>query len=380
MKKIVTIRNPRLYYAYKEEYDDAVLGSMSSRTEFTGEITEKFEEAIAKKVGRKYAVSTLTCTTALYMSLRVIGILTDFKNTNLLSTSFVHVAPADQALAAGYNVFLNDIDDYQNMIFRNSFDKEFSVILCAGLHGYSIDYDRLESFRKENNIPYIINDAAQSYFATWKGVESCKFGDISCLSFDIRKVMTSPFGQGGVCLTDNKEIYDLLISVRKYAQDTIDKGNYLGGLNGFLPQQISAALLVSLNHVDEEIEVRDKYHRHYNEALAHLPLELPKILDDVNPSHQKYPILCRSKEERETLYKYMKERDIYLSKVLPGMSLRNLKGKYPYTEVVCEDTPRADSVCDRILSLPINPEVNEQEIETVISSLCSFYEGKLDAN
>jgi len=378
--KILHSRMPRLYSAYKQEYDEAILSSLCLEREFTGPIVESFENRIAKLTNRKYAVCTLTCTLALYFACRAVSIVEGF-GKNILSQAYVHIAPVSQAMAAGFNVYLNDIDEYANISLTNDYDVDFSCIIFAGLFGNTIDYDELEKFKNKFNIRYSIDDNAQSFGSFWKGNPAASYADISCISFDVRKVLTSPFGMGGMCLTDNEELYNLIKSFRAYGSVTGSVGadqktDYIGGTNGYLPQQLAAALMVSLDHFEEELIRRKEIWRYYRESLSDLPLDFIDPHPNTWSCSSKFPILLKNREEKCKLFDHFISKEIIVSQNFPNRPLNSYGLMFPGSSLICDgNINRSNEYCDRVLTLPIHPHLTDYEVETVVETLTRYLKG-----
>lgn len=388
MNSIVTQRSPKLYFKYKEEYDEVLHNYFSRGSNndsdrprdglswflISPQVIE-FEEKMAKRCGRKYAVMTHNCTTALYLANRTIGILTNFENNNVLTTGYVYVAPVDQALSTGFNVFLNDVCGSDcHMVLENKHDVKFSTMISVGLFGSTVNYDDYIEFKERHKIKYWIQDSAQSFGTTWNSVPSDSFGDMTCLSFCEVKNFTCPIGTGGMVLTDNDEMYSILIALRKNGNIG---GNYLGGINGYAPSVLSAMLLVSEKHFDEEIRHKKTLLKLYDTLIHSSPLNnhittYNNFTEESVP--QKYPIFVKSSEEKKKLKKFLKDNyNISISSVYPYKPVSENTYKYNNTRVISAKLPVSKKICDTVLALPIQAEISMEEVELVICAIKDFY-------
>ena len=365
-------RMPKLYFSHKEEYDESFLQSAKSASEFGGECVNSLESELCKKFNRKYAVATLTGTMALYLAYRCARILS-YKN--VLMPSWTHPACIDQALANGHDVFLNDIQTSDcSMKLENKFAKfDADILLSVGLFGHGIDYDSIQQFQKKQNIKFLINDAAQNYGSLWEGTQSCSYGDIVCLSFDAKKLLTSPFGQGGMCLTDSQEIYEILKSLIKNGKNKESK--YLGGTNGFMPNIIASGLLVTLKYLDKEICERKRISKIYSQVIQKFEDSLSAVLPTLGADsvYQKYPFLCTSQNMKNDITRYMKEQKIVFSKVIPHNPLPEYNLSSYSGEIYCDSYENARYICDRILSFPISSELTNSQIEYICGKMNDYF-------
>ena len=226
-------------------------------------------------------------------------------------------------------------------------------MVYVNLYGNPADYDRIKSYCEKNQI-ILIEDAAQSQGAYYGDIPSGSMGDVSVFSFDPMKNMPS-FGSGGMVLTDNKEICERVISLRRHAVKSAD---FDYGYNSVISEDHAGQLNVLLNHYDELQKDRERVaHRYYN--------NLPNktfIKGDANnrSSHHKLVMLA---DNRDVLKEYLEqqgvETKIHYSQILDPVNT----GLYPV----------AESICRQAISLPVYPFLQNEEIDYICEKIEDFY-------
>jgi len=383
--KVTMSRTPYTYFAYQEEYDEAIRSACAEPYDTIGPTMLDLEERLAKLCGKKYAIVTTSCTMAMFLSLRAVNYLNGFKNNNILIQNYTYTAVPEQCMNAGFNVYFNDIEyETSNIELVNEWDIDFDYMLVTGLYGNTIDYDELQKFKETYNIKYVIDDAAQSFPANWDGKPACSFADISCLSFESRKCLTTPFSQGGAVVTDDEELYNYISSMR--AHGSTEKGSddfsniftstsktFIGGINGFIALQNCAALSVSLNHLEEEIIKRNQIAETYKSEFKDLPITYTKILEKTSPVYCKFQMFVENREIKEALHAHICAQDVLISLGAPPKPLSKYDYSYNDVDFYSYKDENAQRVCDTCINLPIHPMLTDEQVEHVIKSVRGYF-------
>jgi UDP-2-acetamido-2-deoxy-ribo-hexuluronate aminotransferase len=339
----------RLYEHYKIEFNEAAQKSWTQGKAILGEETKKLESNISKKYSRQYAIAVGSATDGLYFALRAAGIGKEHK---VFCPVLSYVATAGAIRRIGSKIKFIDTDSNGNI--GNFFhEKTPDAIVYVNLYGNIADYDRIQTYCQKNQI-ILIEDAAQSQGAYHKEIPSGALGDVSVFSFDPMKNMPS-FGSGGMVLTDNKNICERVISLRRHALNG-KLFNY--GYNSVISEDHAAQLNFLLDHYDELQDNRERIARRY---YSNLPNKIFIKSNDKNKSS--YHKLVMLADNRDHLKEYLTEQGIetkiHYSETLDIINL----GSYPM----------AESITHKAISLPIYPFLQDNEIDYICEKIENFY-------
>ncbi len=344
-----------------ENMKKKVLEILDSGRFIKGPVLKEFEEEFAKFCGKKYGIGTCNGTNAIYLALRVLSIK---EGDEVLVPSHTFVASASPILYLGAKPIFVDIDENYNIDLndlQNKITNKTKAIMCVHLYGLMNDMDKLIKIKEKYNL-FLIEDAAQAHCAEYKGKRAGSFGDISCFSFFPSKNMTVA-GDGGMVLTDNEEIYERLKALREHGQ----KQRFLYGelsLN-FRMSEISAAIgLEQLKYVEEWVEKRRKIAEAYNSNLSN---NIIKPIEEENKKHAYHLYVIRTKN-RDKLKEYLNDNNIQT-----GIHYPIPLHKQPiFKEFTCS-LPRTEQYVKEILSLPMFPDLEEQQVEFICKKINEFY-------
>jgi dTDP-4-amino-4,6-dideoxygalactose transaminase len=237
--------------------------------------------------------------------------------------------------------------------------------MYVNLYGNIIDYDKLTAYRTlwaDYDIP-VIEDAAQSFGAYYRGHPSGKLGDISILSFDPTKNLNN-YGSGGMVLTNDPDIND---AVCDYYNNGKFNQHSVPGTNSKMSEADCAQMLVKLKYFDSWQKRRTKIAEYYTEQLSDLPgIVVIPVESQVEHSWHKYAIHVRSRlqfQHRldqlgiETRVHY--NRPLHLEPVSFIYAIDHNMGILNGAEDFCKTT----------VSLPIYPELMDAEVEHVVDSI-----------
>jgi dTDP-4-amino-4,6-dideoxygalactose transaminase len=235
--------------------------------------------------------------------------------------------------------------------------------MYVNLFGNIIDYDKLTVYRQmwsENDIP-IIEDAAQSWGAYYRGVPSCKLGDISCLSFDPTKNLNN-YGSGGMILTDDPEIWEMINDMRDNG-----KGNehINSGTNSKMSEADCAQMIVKLRYFEGWQARRKLIADYYTSELSNYVVT-PDVHPNVEHAWSKYVI---HHKDRMFLANDLSNAGIETKINYPKpLHLHTLAFAYDieYNIGILEGAEEFSKTC---LSLPIYPELTDAEVEQVVETI-----------
>lgn len=355
----------RQYQNLRDELLAAVDRVYASGQVLDGHFTEEFERQIALRCGRKYAIAVNSGTQALIFAQQLL-----FKQgTKILIPSVSFVATINSVLLNGNEPVLCDVDDHA-LIDLESIDyaiKGAGVggIMYVNIFGNTVDYDKFKvmtEFFNQNLL--VIEDAAQSFGASFKGQPSGSLGDISILSFDPTKNLNN-YGSGGMVLVDN-------LADAKFVKDLRDNGKANdhdnAGTNSKMSESDCAQMLIKLKHFNKWQKRRSEIAEYYsNELVSYVDIPIP-TQGCVHAWH-KYVIKC---SDRRALQHHLSKLGIE-TKVHYDRPLYEYSVGYPYINYASELYRQASAFCSECLSLPIYPELTDSEVEAVVGAVREFY-------
>jgi len=240
------------------------------------------------------------------------------------------------------------------------------AIIAVDLFGQLADYDKIEKIAKKYNL-LLIEDAAQSFGASYKDKKSCSFGNVAATSFYPAKPFGC-YGDGGAIFTNSLEQANLYKSIRVHGQDTDKYDNIRIGLNSRLDTIQAAVLLRKLNIFNHELKQRNDIADYYNESLKEC-VQIPEIKNNYISSWAQYSIALSDNTNREELIQLLEEQEIPTAIFYKnpfnalGMYRRNSSDNYPVS----------DKISNSILSLPMHPYLSIEELDKITSVIKGYY-------
>ena len=366
----------------------AVLQVLKSDFLTQGPKVEQFEKEFAKYVGAKYAVAVSSGTAALHLSNLAIGIK---KGAKVITSPITFVASANAVLYCGGEIDFVDIDEKTYTIdleqveekLKNSPKGTYSAIIPVDMAGYPVNVEKLRQIADKYDL-YIIEDSCHApgaYFIDSNNkkqlVGNGNFSDLQIFSFHPVKHIAT--GEGGMITTNNKALYDRLISLRthgitksKERMTQNDGGWYYEmqelGFNYRL-SDIHAALGISqLKRANENIIKRNTIAQRYNEAFKSINgIRTPFVDNNVFHAYHLYIIQVQKRKE---LYDYLKKHNIFTQVHYIPVHLQPYYKKLGWKK---NDFPKAEAYYEHCLSLPMFPTLTDNEQEYVIEKIKEFF-------
>ncbi len=346
---------------------------------YTNKCTKWLEENL--KIGK--GLLTTSCTHALEMA----AILCDIKpGDEVIAPSYTFVSTVNAFVLRGAKIVFVDIrPDTMNIdenLIEAAITEKTKVIVPVHYAGVSCEMDKIMDIARRYNL-YVVEDAAQGVMSTYKGQALGSIGDLGCYSFHETKNYS--MGEGGAIAIQNMEFSERAEIIREKGTDRsrflrgqIDKYSWVDIGSSFLPSELNAAyLLAQLEEADKINEDRLKSWNMYYEGLRDLEIkeiiELPYIPKECKHNAHMFYIKVKDLEERTELIEFLKDRRILsvfhyvpLHSAQAGKKFGRFNGEDVYTTKESE----------RLLRLPLYYKIEEEAIETVISSIYDFYNNK----
>ena len=328
----------------------------------------ELEKELSKFSGSKYCLSCSSGTDALLIPLMAKGISSGDK---IITTPFTYIATAEVIKLIGATPVFVDIDSQTFNMDAKKIKKVLNQpnikgIIPVNLFGLSADYDSIYEIISDSDI-FVLEDAAQSFGAIYKGRRSGSLGDVSATSFFPAKPLGC-YGDGGAIFTDNEKLHHIMESIRIHGQGENKYDCDRVGLNGRLDTLQAAVLLAKLDIYKEEIELRQNVSNQYSEKLKDY-VEVPFIPDNNTSVWAQYSILLKDDLARSKVVNELKDQDIpsmiYYQKPLHVQKTFN-DLKYNWG-----DFPVSEDISSRILSLPMDPYLDILEINRICKIITS---------
>ncbi|MDD3628887.1 MAG: DegT/DnrJ/EryC1/StrS family aminotransferase [Actinomycetota bacterium] len=264
----------------REKIEDNIKKVLDHGKYIMGPEVFELEEKLSNYVGIKHAISCSSGTDALLMSLMAYDI---GPGDYVITTPFTFISTAEVVALLGAKPVFIDIDENTYNIspqkirefLNNPVDpangkeinhKNIKGIIAVDIFGLPADYEKINNIAKEYNM-FVIEDAAQSFGAEFKGRKACSLSDIGCTSFFPSKPLGC-YGDGGMIFTDNDDLAEILRSIRVHGKGKDKYDNIRPGINGRLDTIQAAILLAKFEIFPEEIEKRQEVAQRYSEALS----------------------------------------------------------------------------------------------------------------
>lgn len=321
----------------------------------------ELEEKLAEFTGVKHCVSCGNGTDALQMALMALGI---GHGDEVITTSFSFFATAEVICLLGARPIFIDIDERTFNIDASLIEEKITsktkAIIPVSLFGQCADMDEINKIASKHNLP-VIEDAAQSFGATYKDRKSCNLSTIGCTSFFPSKPLGC-YGDGGACFTNDDALASILRSIRVHGQGANKYDNVRIGLNSRLDTIQAAILIEKLEFFPKEIEFRQRAAKFYNQALI-------KHFQVPDASSSVWAQYCLLSKERESICERLRHAGIpsaiYYNKPLHKQTAFNEMTK---NAVSC---PIAESVSQMIFSLPMHPYLSKDDQRKIIQAVIS---------
>ncbi|HAM88657.1 MAG: Pleiotropic regulatory protein [Candidatus Falkowbacteria bacterium GW2011_GWC2_38_22] len=355
------------YEFLKKDIDFVVEKVLSSGRYIMGEEVSSFEQEVAKYNEVKYAIAVGSGTDALTLSAMALGIKS---GDEVITTPYTMIATIQGAVQCGAKPVFVDIDPKTFNIDSNKIEKKITsrtrAIFPVHFFGQPADMNIIGSIAQKHNLA-IVEDVAQAMGAKFNNRKVGGFGDTGCLSFFPTKNLGG-YGDGGMVLTNNEEINDKIKILRAHGSKEKYKHIMLG-VNSRLDSIQAAILRIKLKHLDNYNSVRRKNASRYYEAFRENEnIILPIEADNSYHVYHQYTIRVK---DRNGLMEFLKKNNIPTMLYYPlPLHLQPVFSEYGYKE---GDFPVAELVCSEVLSLPISPELEENEQDLIINKVKEFY-------
>ncbi len=349
------------YQNYKSEIDSSIQDVLDSSQYIMGPKVKSFESNLAKYVGVKHAIGCASGTDALLIALMAIGIKA---GDEIITSPFTFIASSEViSLLGAIPVFVDVEADTYNIDasqIESKITTKTKAIMPVSLYGQTADMDAINTIAEKHHL-VVIEDAAQSFGATYKGKKSCNLSHIACTSFFPSKPLGC-YGDGGALFTDDDELaeksrlYLAHGSKRRYDHEVV-------GINGRLDAIQAAILDVKLSYFDDEIRKRQDVANFYFDHLKDKNMSLPVIKPERTSVFAQFTIQTN---KREHYIKRLNDKGVPTAIHYPKPL--HLQTCFDYLNYKKGDFPISEKASEEVFSLPMSPFLT-QEQQTIIVDL-----------
>jgi len=341
----------------KEDVERRIHGVLAHGRYIMGPEIEELETALAAYAGAPHCVALSSGTDALLVAMMALGI---GRGDEVITTPFTFIATGEMIGLLGAEPVFVDIDpDTYNIdpaLIEDAVTERTKAIVPVSLFGQCPDMDAINAIGQRHGIP-VIEDAAQSFGATYNGRRSCGLSRLAATSFFPAKPLGA-YGDGGAAFTDDADLARLMREIRNHGQDRQYHHPRLG-INGRLDTMQAAVLLSKMTIFPDEVLARERIGARYSERLEGI-VKTPYIAPGNTSVYAQYTIEV---DERDAVRERLNEAGIPTAVYYP-VPLNRQPALYSDVPI-----PRSEEAAGRVLSLPMHPYLTESDQDRVVDAV-----------
>jgi len=360
------------YAHLKDKIDKNIEKVLNDSHYIMGEEVKELEEKLAKYVGRKYCVTCGNGTDALTLAMRVLDVK---EGDAVFVPTFTFYSSAEVISLEGATPIFVDVNETFNMDakklekaieqVKSEGKLNLKAIVAVDLFGQTANFPEILEIANKYGLK-VVEDAAQGFGGSISGKKACSFGDISTTSFFPAKPLGC-YGDGGAVFTDDEEMYQLLLSLRVHGKGSYKYENVRVGYNSRLDTIQAAILLPKLEAFEQyELDERNKFAKMYTERLKGA-VKTPFVPEGYVSSWAQYTLILENEEQRNTIQTKLKEMGIPTMVYYPIPLHKQIV--YKDYNLNVEDLKVAEKLSKCVLSLPMHPYMNEEQIEQISKAI-----------
>jgi UDP-2-acetamido-2-deoxy-ribo-hexuluronate aminotransferase len=347
------------YQGLKASIDRRIQAVLDHGQYVMGPEIAELEEALAARTGAKHCIACSSGTDALLLAMMALGI---GRGDEVVTTAFSFFATAEIVALLGATPVFVDIDpvtyNLDPALLPAAISSRTKAILPVSLYGQCADMDAIAE--AAGGIP-ILEDAAQSFGATYRGRQSCDLSLLGCTSFFPSKPLGC-YGDGGACFTSDEELSARMRMIRNHGQDR-RYHHPVVGVNARMATIQAAVLLGKLEVFDDEVRRRAEIGARYTELLREA-VKTPRIVEGSTSVYAQYTIEV---DERESFMEEMKSRGIPTTVHYP--EALHLQPAFRSLGHHAGDFPQAEQAAKRVVSLPMHPYLSDADLAAIAAGV-----------
>lgn len=344
----------------KDQIDAGIQRVLAQGQYILGPEVAELEEKLAAFTGARHCITVANGTDALQIAQMALGI---GPGSEVITPGFTYIATAETVALLGAKPVYVDIDPRTYNLdpakLEAAITPRTKAIIPVSLYGQCADLDAINVIAARHGIP-VIEDAAQSFGATYKGRKSCNLSTIACASFFPSKPLGC-YGDGGAIFTSDDELAKIIRQIARHGQDR--RYHHIRvGVNSRLDTIQAAILLAKLAIFEEEIALRQQVAQNYDMLLSQAGINTtPYIKPHSTSVYAQYTIRVQN---REALQQQLKAAGIPTVVHYP-IPLN----QQPAVADAAAQLPVGDTVAQQVLSLPMHPYLSTAEQKSIVAAL-----------
>ncbi len=356
--KIPFFNLERQHDLIKKELDSAIESVLKGGQFVGGDLINKFEEEFAKYCQQDNCIGVANGTDAIELSLRALNI---GEGDEVIVPALTWIADADAVSSVGAKVVFADLLETEFTIdpqdVRDKLTNKTKAVIAVHLYGHACRMNELNEVLKDTDVA-IIEDCAQAHGTTYNGFKVGRFGVISTYSFYPSKNLGA-LGDAGAVLTNDVELSGKIRLLANHGQP-VHNEHLLKGRNSRLDTLQAAVLSTKLKYLDKWVTRRRQIATQYINGLSDC------FEFNVNLSEDAFHLFVIKTEKRDELKRHLEKVGVGTAIHYP----KSLPETKPYKAMILRI---AQKIAARVLSLPIYPELTDQEVAYIISTVKAFY-------
>ncbi len=349
----------------KAEIDAGIQRVLAHGQYILGPEVAELEEKLAAYVGAKYCITCANGTDALQIVQMAFGI---GPGDEVITPGFTYIATAETVAVLGATPVYVDVNPKTYNLDVEKLEAAITprtkAIIPVSLYGQCADFDAINAIAAKYNLP-VIEDAAQSFGATYKGRESCNLSTVACTSFFPSKPLGC-YGDGGAIFTNDEELAKVIRQIARHGQDR-RYHHVRVGMNSRLDTLQAAILLPKLEILDDEMQARQRVAETYTKLFNEAGIFTTPFIESHNQSAwAQYTIQV---DNRSEVQEKLKSQGIPTAVHYP-IPLN----KQPAVADENAILPVGDLVAERVMSLPMHPYLTVEAQEKIVSSFGALHD------
>ena len=336
----------------KAEVDANIAKVLAHGKYILGPEVDELEDRLVEYTGAKYCITCANGTDALQIALMALGV---GPGDEVITPSFSYIATAEATALLGAKPIYVDVDPHTFNIDVNQIEAQISsrtkAIIPVSLYGQPADFDTINEIANRHGLS-VIEDAAQSFGAEYKGKKSCNLSTIGCTSFFPTKPLGC-YGDGGAIFTNDSDLAANIRQIARHGQSRRYHHVQIG-LNSRLDTLQAAILLPKLKILDEEISARNDLAYRYNRELTTIDvIQTPQIAPNKKSAWAQYTIKCSMRSEiQDKLHK---------SNIPSAIHYPTPLNQQPAVSDLGASVPVGDCLSSQVLSLPMHAYMSDED-------------------
>jgi UDP-2-acetamido-2-deoxy-ribo-hexuluronate aminotransferase len=352
------------YQRLKADIDRRIQKVLDHGQYILGPEVNELEEQLAAYTGAKHCITVANGTDALQIAQMALGI---GPGDEVITPGFTYIATAETvALLGAKPVYVDVLPDTYNLdpaLLEAAISPRTKAIIPVSLYGQCADFDAINEIAARHSIP-VIEDAAQSFGATYRGRKSCNLTTIACASFFPSKPLGC-YGDGGAIFTSDDELARVMRQIARHGQEK-RYHHVRVGVNSRLDTLQAAILLGKLTVFEQEMDARQRVAAQYRSLLTSVPLiTCTDIANDQRSAWAQYTVRVT---QRDAL-----QQALQIQSVPTAVHYPVPLNQQPAVRDTNSVLPVGDRLANEVLSLPMGPYLSYTDQERVSRAIHAFY-------